>query len=127
MALPTETQFIEKVENQLGKKFPLWLTERLLKENGGKIEALDDSWELFSVLDNRDKKHLTRSATQIITETKTAKQWEGFPQEAIAIASNGTGDLLVLLPKDEQSLDDKVYLWEHDSDDEELQIVEINL
>lgn len=130
MALPTERSYIEKAESILGKKLPSWLVERLLNENGGEIVTDDDDWQLFSVLDNRDAKHLKRSAMQIITETQTAKTWEDFPQDAIAIAENGMGDRLILLPEDEQSFGETVYLWEHDSDYEsieDLAVVEIDL
>lgn len=126
MALPTEQSFIDSAQEQLGCQFPTWLNDRLLQENGGSVWAFDDEWQLYSVLDNRDSRHLKRSSTTILQETNTAKQWDGFPDNAVAIAGNGTGDLLILLPKDSHQLGDEVYLWHHDDNDLELADIELN-
>jgi hypothetical protein len=108
MALPTQQKFIDNAEQSLGSAFPSWLKTRLLRENGGEIEAGGEIWQLFSVLDTSDRKHASRSATNIVTETKNANKWVGFPENAVAIADNGTGDLLILLSGE-------VYHWLHES------------
>jgi hypothetical protein len=117
MAFPTTERFIEAAEAKLGVTLPAWLRSRLLAENGGSIEAADDHWELFSVFDTTDRKHIARSSTNIPGETKSAKDWPGFPPSAVAIAGNGTGDLLVLLPDTDNPtvLGSTVYLWQHDA------------
>lgn len=47
MALPTQQKFIDNAETSLGTALPAWLKTRLLRENGGEIEAGDDvSWIL---------------------------------------------------------------------------------
>jgi hypothetical protein len=117
MALPTRQTFIDNAENALGAKLPPWLTARLLKENGGEIEAAGDHWQLFSVFDSRDRKHASRSATHIVSETQAARAWAGFPPDAIAIAANGTGDLLVLLPGPDRRRGLEARLWRHDRDE----------
>lgn len=126
MAPPTKQVYIDNAQTELGYQFPKWLNDRLLNENGGTIWALDDGWQLYSVLDNRDSRHLKRSSTTIIQETNTAKHWENFPDNAVVIAGNGTGNLLVLLKQDNQKLSDDVYLWCHD-DDDALELVDIEL
>lgn len=120
MALPTQQIFIDQAEQALGVSLPDWLRTRLLQENGGEIETDDDAWQLFSVLDTRDRKHATRSAINIVAETQTARQWAGFPEGAVAIAANGTGDLLVLIADAQSQLDPRPFLWLHD-DTEQLE------
>lgn len=46
----------------------------------------------------------------IVDETQSAKKWHQFPIDAVAIAGNGTGDRLVLLPKSET-----VWTWDHET------------
>lgn len=50
-------------------------------------------------------------------ETKQAKEWESFPKNGVAIASNGCGDHLVLLPtsENEKKLSEEIYFWFHDT------------
>ena len=117
MAFPTTESFIETAEAKLGVSLPPWLRARLLAKNGGAIEAADDYWELFSVFDTTDRKHISRSSTNIPGETESARDWPGFPSSAVAIASNGTGDLLVLLPAADSptTLGATVYLWQHET------------
>lgn len=117
MALPTQQKFIDQAEQALGVSLPDWLCTRLLRENGGEIETDEDVWQLFSVLDTSDRKHAVRSASHLVAETQSARQWAGFPQHAVAIAGNGTGDLLVLLADAGQQLDPRPFLWLHDDTD----------
>ena len=118
MALPTHQKSIDNAEASLGLSLPAWLKERLIRENGGEIETGEDIWQLFSVLDTSDRKTASRSATNIVSETKSAHTWTGFPPNAIAIADNGTGDLLILLADESGQLGPEVYLWMHDSDED---------
>ena|SRR5690606_4547748 len=117
MAFPTTERFIEEAEAKLGVSLPIWLRARLLTENGGTIEAADDYWELFSVFDTTDRKHIARSSTNIPGETESARDWPGFPPSAVAIAADGSGDLLVLLPTTDNPavLGPTVYLWQHEA------------
>jgi len=49
-------------------------------------------------------------------ETKQARSWRNFPSNAIAIASNGSGDHLILLPAadNEEKLSEVIYFWWHE-------------
>ncbi len=60
---------------------------------------------------------LARTASHIARETFQCREWPEFPQDGVAIASNGTGDVLILLPSESNpaSLGETVYLWEHDA------------
>jgi len=42
------------------------------------------------------------------------KCWPGFPEEAVAIAGNGSGDQLVLL-KEGASFGQEIYIWAHET------------
>ena len=98
MAFPTSEECISKTEARLGVRLPESLRAHLLAENGGEVEVDNDSWSLFPVADSSDRKRLARSANHIVAEGANARMWSGFPQAAVAIAENGAGDFLILLP-----------------------------
>jgi len=85
--------------------------------SGDSIEAMDDDWSLYPVLDASDRKRLARTANDVVRETVSAREWRRFPQYAVAFAGNGTGDQLVFVPSqaDRSFLEPKVYLWSHET------------
>jgi hypothetical protein len=109
MAFPTSEEQIRAAENALAVAFPAALRRRLLRENGGELEAADDVWQLFPVQDTTDRKRLSRTANHIVRETAEARKWPGFPPAAIAIASDGSGNYLILEPSG------VILLWDHES------------
>lgn len=112
MAFPVTEDKIQAAEETLGRRLPDSLRERLLQNNGG--EVIDDEgndWILHPVRDDSDRKRLARTANDIIRETESAREWEDFPENAIAIANDGTGDLIVLLPDY-----DAFYIWSHEDE-----------
>jgi hypothetical protein len=115
MAFPTTEDRIVAAETQLGTRLPAGYRIRLIAQNGGEIEADDDDWSVFPVFDSSDRKRASRSANHIVRETQQAATWPGFPKGAVAIASNGTGDLLVFLARDEHQLDGRVQCWSHET------------
>lgn len=117
MAFPTSEEMIAKTEATLGLRLPESLRRYLLATNGGEIEADYDDWIVFPVADNSDRKRLSRSANHIVRETGHARGWAGFPADAIAIASNGAGDYLVLQPDAVRpnAAAAAVYRWDHES------------
>jgi hypothetical protein len=115
MPFATTDEHIRKAEEALGVQLPAVLRERLLRDNGGEIEAADDIWQLFPVQDTTDRKRLSRTASHIVRETAEARKWDGFPSRAIAIASNGSGDYLILQDMaGNGNFADTVLLWSHD-------------
>ena len=116
MPFPLDIQFVERAETKLGRKLPLGYVAKMCRDNGGEVRTGQDSWWLYPILDDGDKKRLKRTAMDIVRETAAAKKWPDFPMEAIAIGHNGGGDQLVLLP--EQGADrfgDAVYWWDHET------------
>jgi hypothetical protein len=114
MAFPVDRQFIERAEHQLGCPLPEALVRRLCSENGGEVEAAGDTWQLHPVFDDTDRKRIARTANHLLRETEVARRWSGFPAQALAIASNGSGDHLVLV-RDGNRFDDTVYWWDHET------------
>lgn len=116
MAFPTTETHIAAAERELGIKLPREYRERLMTRNGGELSTNGDDWQVFPVCDATNRKTAGRSAGHIVLETRSARAWEGFPQSAIAIASNGTGDLLVLVPMGSSDrLDPQVQVWNHET------------
>jgi hypothetical protein len=60
---------------------------------------------------------MSRTCNHIVLETKQARTWDNFPDNGIAIASNGSGDNLILLPldTDNKKLREEIYLWQHET------------
>ena len=116
MAFPTTEAQIEAAERELGLKLPHEYRLRLMARNGGELATAGDDWQVFPVFDPTDHKTAARSANHIVLETRNARTWEGFPQDAVAIASNGSGDFLVLMPaRSSGRLDPQVHLWNHET------------
>ncbi len=104
---------METAEAALGARLPAALRLRLMRDNGGEVEVGDDFFELFKVLDTRDRVRLARtSARDIVRENQSAREWRGFPTNVIAIADNGAGDLLVLALEG-SGLGEGAFVWDH--------------
>lgn len=119
MPFPVDESEIVAAETKLKVRFPASFRDRMMQENGGEVEVGEDVWQLYPFVDTSDKKRLARTCNDINRETLSARSCSGFPAEAIAIASNGVGDYLVMLPKvgNESELSPVVYLWAHEADE----------
>ncbi len=116
MAFPVDIKFANEAERKLGVKFPASFVVRMVKHNGGEVSTAADSWQLHPFLDSSDRKHLKRTCNDIVLETKKAREWPDFPENAIVIGSNGGGDRLVLLPSsDAPAILGPVYWWDHET------------
>ncbi|WLD22640.1 SMI1/KNR4 family protein [Flavobacterium dauae] len=117
MAFPIDIKYITETEQDLGLTFPDQFKNKMLKENVGELITDDDDWQLFPFFDKSDKKRISRTCNHIILETKNKKEWRNFPNNAIAIASNGSGNCLVLLPttENERVLGDEIFIWLHET------------
>lgn len=106
---------METAEAALGARLPASLRLRLMRDNGGEVEVGDDFFELFKVLDTSDPVRLARtSARDVVRENQSAREWPGFPTAVIAIADNGTGDMLVLALEG-PSLGERAFVWDHET------------
>ena len=116
MPFPVDEKYIQQAEQKLGVRFPASFRERMMQDNGGEVETPPDAWQLYPFMDTSDKKRLKRTCNDIARETASAKQWDSFPQDAIAIGSNGCGDQLVLTLSDDSGvLQNAVFWWDHET------------
>ncbi len=116
MAFPVDIEYVKRTEAKLGRKLPLGYVVKMCNNNGGELRAGPDHWNLYSIFDESDKKRLKRTCNNIVRETKAAKEWADFPENAVAIASNGSGDQLILLPEPSSDrFSDAVYWWDHET------------
>ena len=97
MPFPVDSKFIEAAEQKLGLTFPSMFRGYMMKSNGGDIETDLDAWQLFPFLDSSDRKRLARTCNDIVRETILARDLPGFPSGAVAIGSNGGGDVCLSL------------------------------
>ncbi|BDU24433.1 SMI1/KNR4 family protein [Flavobacterium sp. GSB-24] len=120
MAFPVDLKYIIETEEELGVSFPTLFKEKMTAENGGEAITENDNWNLYPFFDKSDKKRISRTCNHIILETKQAKEWDNFPVNAIAIAGNGCGDYLILIPLDNnKKLSERIYIWYHETGDYE--------
>jgi hypothetical protein len=116
MPFTTELRFIEAAEAKLGARLPASFREHLLKSNGGEIIVMDIPWELNPVFDTSDKEHARRTGIDIVKETASAREWRGFPPNAVSIGSDGCGNHLVFLPgeHDVSLFKPTLFVWWHE-------------
>jgi hypothetical protein len=110
--LPEEQ--LTKTEEELGTTLPHAYREAMKLDNGGEASTEEDDWEIYPIRDTSDRKRISRTCNHIIYETEFCKGFGNFPDEALAIASNGLGDQMVFLKESGQFLN-TVYLWLHET------------
>ena len=115
MPFPVGEDRIEEAEGELGRRLPVVVRDRLMRDNGGEIEVHgypgdNPIWYLHPVWDATDRRRIARTANHIVRETREAHDTIGdLPAGSIVIADNGTGDLLLVLA------DDDVVWWDHET------------
>lgn len=117
MPFPVDTKYIEEAERELGIMFPPIYKSKMNRENGGEVGTKDDSWILFPFFDKSGNERIRRTSNHIVLETRNARDWTNFPQEAVAIGENGCGDYLILQKANRTNnvLSDTLYSWLHET------------
>lgn len=116
MPFPVDDKYIHQAEQKLGVKFPVSFRQKMMQDNGGEVETPPDAWQLYPFMDTSDKKRLKRTCNDITRETASARQWDSFPHDAIAIGTNGAGDQLIFIPTDDPTiLQNAVFWWDHET------------
>jgi hypothetical protein len=114
MSFPTTEANVATAERNLSVSLPREYRERLISINGGELSTGGDSWVVFPVADSAQLP--SKRTKDIVTETRMARNLQGFPDGAVAIASNADGDFLVFVPKDNlKHLDPQVQLWSRET------------
>ncbi len=109
-----EQAYLVAAEQALGARLPESYRCAMIGVNGGEIEAAGDDWLLHPIADTSEKKRLSRTANHVLKETEAFRNWQGFPQAALAIASNGAGDALVFVRRSGE-FEPFVYAWSHET------------
>jgi hypothetical protein len=116
MPFPIDEKYITITEKKIGVKFPRGFCLKMMRDNGGVVKTPPDAWHLAPFYDTSNKKRIKRTCNDIVKETASAKKWPDFPDGAVAIGANGSGDQLILLPEDETGkLQEAVYWWDHET------------
>ena len=114
MPFNLDERFIAAAERKLQASLPFSYRQAMMTNNGGEVLAYDDVWNLHPILDTSDRKRVKRSCNDILYETAYMRDWPGWPENALAIGSNGGGDRLVLL-KVNRRYEPTIYVWLQDS------------
>lgn len=117
MLSPIKPEFIQEAEQELGLVFPPLYKQKMLMTNGDSIVTYDHIWQMFPIYDRSNAERMRLTYNHVIYETYIARTWPNFPPLAVAIAENGYGDYLVLLPQkpDMSELREEVFLWQHET------------
>ena len=114
MAFNVSEEFVKAAEEVLGARLPESYRKSMQVENGGEVEAMSDYWTLVPIQDRSDRKRIARTSYDIIRETRDMAEWVGWPEAAIKIAQNGTGDVLLFMIEG-SACASEVYHWAHET------------
>lgn len=117
MAFNISEEQVAATEGILGRRLPPIYRAAMMVNNGGTAYDDEDQWDLYPIKDDLDRKRLSRSCSHILVETKAAKEWRGFPANALAIGGNGCGDVMILLPStsDPSVYSDQILAFWHET------------
>lgn len=120
MPFPIDEKYIKETESELNVKFPTEFKNRMMESNGGELLLSDElGFELYPFFDKSDRKRISRTCNHIGLETKSACEWNGFPESAIAIGKDGFGNQLILTHNGDRNLTDELYFWNHETREKE--------
>ena len=114
MPFPLDEKYIKDTESELNVIFPTEFKNRMIKSNGGELVTDEFEFELYPFFDKSDRKRITRTCNHIGLETKNAREWAGFPENGIAIGSDGFGNLIILTHSGDGILTDEIHFWNHE-------------
>lgn len=116
MAFPLDEKYIKETETEFNVKFPTEFKNRMTKSNGGELLISDKfKFELYPFFDKTDRKRISRTCNHIGLETKNAREWNGFPDNVIAIGADGYGNQLILTHNGNGNLTEELYFWNHET------------
>lgn len=104
---------LKATESEIGATFPESYRRQMMRSNGGEVNAVSDYWSLIPLRDTSDRKRLSRTANHLLVETKSFSGFPSWPENAYAVAENGTGDALVMF-RDGAQIKPQVFCWHHE-------------
>lgn len=114
MPFPIDRSFVEDLQHSVSSRLPDCYISFMMQKNGGTIELNDDDWELHPIKDTSDRKRLSRTANHVLLEQSTYESWPRFVPETLSIATNGSGDRLVL-KRHRNAYLPEIYHWDHET------------
>ncbi len=115
MPFPIEEKYIEATEKELNVIFPPKFKERMIKDNGDTLSSRRpyvEHIQLHPFFDKSSKKRISRTCNHIGLETKNEKEADyGFPENAITIGNDGSGNQIILMHNGNSVLEETVYFW----------------
>jgi len=118
MAFDISEKYIAEAEKILHCSLPSSYKSIMRDNNGGTVEIDGEFWELFPIRDSSNKKRLARSCNDIITETNSYSKYTNFPENSLAIASDGSGNLLIFMRRSSNAFcvfSEEVYILDHET------------
>ena len=115
MPFPIDEKYIKDTELELNVTFPPEFKNRMMESNGGDLILPKFEFELYPFFDKSDRKRISRTCNHIGLETKNAREWNGFPENGIAIGADGFGNQLILTHNGNGNLSDELYFWNHET------------
>ena len=104
MPFPVSEEDVRRTEVEVGRVFPLLYRAKMRRDNGGAVAIEGETWWLIPFRDSSSRKRIARTTNDILWETRETRAADvGFPDDAVAIAQNGAGDYLILLPHDKEA------------------------
>ncbi|WP_430535266.1 SMI1/KNR4 family protein [Listeria rocourtiae] len=98
---------VVKLERELGAQFSSQYRELVQLVNATEF----GEWLFFPV---KDSQNLRKTYDDVARNTKLARE-NGLSDRFVAIADDGTGDLLCLRIGDSKQILEEIYLWSHES------------
>ena len=121
MSSTTTSTSIDEAETALGIRLPESFRKYLLSDGPVEVEIMGLSWDLNPILTANCIEASRAGGSSIVAETMNAREWQGFPNGAVAVGSDGCGNHLVFLPTDRPLvLADALYIWWHEGAELEL-------
>ena len=117
MAFDFSEEQVAATEAELGRRLPVAYRAAMMGKNGCIAFTEEDEWEIHPITDTSERKRLSRSNNHVLVKTKAAREWRGFPEEALAIGGNSAGDVMILPPSraDESAYGEEVFAYWHET------------
>lgn len=115
MPFPLDEKYIKATEEELSVIFPPKFKEKMMEDNGGTLSSRRpyvEHIQLYPFFDKSNKKRISRTCNHIGLETKNEKEADyGFPENAVTIGNDGSGNQIILIHNGNNVLEDIVYFW----------------
>ncbi|WP_299256189.1 SMI1/KNR4 family protein [uncultured Aquimarina sp.] len=115
MPFPINPKYIKESEIELNVKLPTEFKARMINNNGGELITDEFEFELYPFFDKSDRKRISQTCNHIGLETKNAREWNGVPDNGIAIGADGFGNQLILTHNGNGNLTDELQFWNHET------------